>query len=91
MAISEYIQEYMVCEIDGCKISKKAGKIISKVWAMETLQLPKVAEFQIDDGPKGAAAVYSLLEYLKECEGHLLKITAYDVDVVTEQKLLGSR
>ena len=89
------IKAYMTRKLEGInkkglKVSKQAEKMIEKVWARDLLGIPKVAEFEIDDGLKDAALIYSLLKYLRYFEGHLLRITAHDARVVTEQNFSGA-
>jgi hypothetical protein len=84
------VDEFRVIDCEGAMISEEASELLAKVWGMGSLNLPQVAEFQIDDGPEGHALVSSLLAYLENFEGHLLRVTSYDVLIVTPENFSGA-
>ena len=74
-------------EIDDLMVTKTASNIIDRLWSLKRLGLPACWIFEGDDGPDHYETCESLLDYLEDYGGKLIRLGSYDVELIHKQSI----
>lgn len=75
----------------GPWLTPLAQEIITKVYAMGTMGLPKVWIFEGDSGPEHYETCESLLDVLKDFGGKLIRLSSYEIEMINHDSVCEGR
>lgn len=78
-------------EIDDLMVTKTASDIIDRLWSLRRLNIPACWIFEGDDGPEHYETCESLLDYIEDYGGKLIRLGSYDVELIHKQSICAGR
>lgn len=78
-------------DIEDVKVNRHASQIIDRIWSMGILGLPKVWIFEGDDSPEHYATVESLVDYVKDYGGKVLKLSGDNIELMNGKNTCSGR